>query len=96
MKKYLLIAICIFAVITSGCGIKKNDANISTAPNKKTETLMKNLAVAAMANDNKKMTDIGNALEREQVRPKELIIKDDCVEFVYFYENKEQLFKYCK
>lgn len=95
MKKYLLVAICLIAVIASGCGIK-NDETASTAPNKKTEALMKKLSIAAMSGDEKKMNDITNDLQKEKIQPKELAISDTCVDFTYVYENKEQVYKYCK
>ena len=95
MKKYLLVIICLVAVIASGCGIKK-DENTSTAPNKKTGALMKDLSIAAMSGDEKKMNDITNDLQKEKVRPKELTINDTCVDLTYIYENKEQVYRYCK
>ena len=83
----------------SGCGNKKDSNNTTTAPqapNKKIETIIENLAKAALKDDMKEMTKFGNELEKEFVRPKEITISADCAELTYVYENKEQKYKYCK
>ncbi|MBR6099033.1 hypothetical protein IKP85_04730 [bacterium] len=94
MKKYLLV-IGVIALLVTGCA-KKNDQATTDDEIDILKGIAKELAVAAANDDNEKMIKYSNTMMSKNAKPKEILLKDNCYEVIYFYLGQEESVKYCK
>ena len=91
MKKYLL-AVGVVALLVTGCGNNEPTSEELEV----VKGIAKELAVASANNDNDKMVQYGNALMRQNAMPKEILVKDNCHEVIYYYMGQQESAEYCK